>query len=256
MAAPLSRSLPWLLVATLVAVGVCSLRLAPRQASRSSTGDSETVVLLHGLGRTNLSMWRLASALREQGYSVLNLDYPSRRRSIDQLAEFLASQIDRCCRESPRIHFVTHSLGGIVLRYFLDGHEVDSLGRVVMLSPPSGGSELVDHLREYSVFREVLGPTAEWLGTDSESLPSQLGPVDFELGVITGESSLNPLFSWLIPGPDDGTVSVESAQTPGMSDFLVVPYGHTFIMSRQAVIDQTIHFLEHGRFVHPPANGT
>ncbi len=239
--APLTRSFCSLLMAALAACGT----------PPESAADREAVVLLHGLGRTSLSMLRLASALRGQGYQVVNLDYPSTRRPIQELSDFLGGELEVCCRESRRVHFVTHSLGGILLRYFLAEHEIGNLGRVVMLSPPSGGSELVDHLRDYSLFQEVLGPTAERLGTDPESLPSQFGPVDFELGVITGESSHNPFFSRLIPGGDDGKVSVESAQTPGMSDFLVVPYGHTFIMFHRPVIDQTIHFLEHGSFVHP-----
>ena len=119
-----------------------------------------------------------------------------------------------------------------------------------MLSPPNSGSELVDALRNNSLFRMGLGPSGQQLGTDPASIPNQLGPLNFEVGIITGTRSLNPLFSWLIPGKDDGKVSVENAKAPDMTDFLVVPHTHTFIMNSKVVIAQTLHFLRNGTFDH------
>jgi len=214
----------------------------------------EWVVLIHGLGRTDLSMIRLEAELAERGYGVVNVSYPSTQFSIEYLAvEELAPAVERCCAGSgKKIHFVTHSMGGIVLRYYLAEHEVENLGRVVMLSPPNQGSEVADWVAENELLQKVLGPSAEQLGTGPESVPNQLGPVDFELGIIAGNRTLNPLFSRMIPGADDGKVSVERAKVEGMNDFLVVPHSHTYIMMSDEVVEQVAHFLANGEFRHDP----
>jgi pimeloyl-ACP methyl ester carboxylesterase len=196
-------------------------------------------------------MWRVESALRDQGYEVVNLDYPSRKKSIDELSDFLGRTLATCCADPDRkVHFVTHSMGGVVVRYHLAQHDPPNLGRVVMLSPPSAGSEMVDLLGDNPLFEITMGPAGQELGTDFSSVPRTLGPVDFELGVIAGDSSVNPVFSELIPGVDDGAVSVESAKTPGMADFLILPYSHTFIMFSREVIEQIVFFLDNGVFDH------
>jgi pimeloyl-ACP methyl ester carboxylesterase len=212
----------------------------------------DTVVLLHGLGRSDRSMQSLGNRLAGYGYTVVNLGYPSTEHSIEYLAaEHLGPALAECCAGSAgRIHFVTHSMGGIVLRYYLEDHEVAGLGRVVMLSPPNQGSELADWIAESELLRRIMGPSAEQLGTDSASVPQQLGPVDFEVGVITGDRTLNPLFSRMIPGADDGKVSVERAKVEGMADFLVVPHTHTYIMLADDVVYQTVYFLRYGEFEH------
>ena len=226
-------------------------QLAPL-APLTPTEDQENVVLLHGLGRTRWSMRALEKALAQHGYRVFNMSYPSTTKAIPELAADLHTHVEQCC-QTGRVHFVTHSLGGILVRSYLAQHPLDNLGRVVMLSPPNRGSELVDTLGKVWLFSLILGPASQQLGTAASSIPNQLNkrsPVDFELGVITGNRSFNPLTSWLIPGQDDGRVSVNNAQLPGMTDFLVVPRTHTFIMSSQMVIDQTINFLRNGTFEH------
>ena len=213
----------------------------------------ETVVLLHGLGRSPRSMNRLGRRLEAQGYRVVNVSYPSRRESVEEIAKYLDIELARCCPERDvRVHFVTHSLGSIVVRYYLEHHRPENLGRVVMLGPPNGGSELVDLMRRIPIIRHHVGPSRGQLGMDSSSLPAQLGPVTFELGVIAGTRTWNPLFSWVLPGADDGMVSVERTKVEGMSDFLAVPRTHTFMMRGPDVIAQTIDFLRDGEFEHPP----
>ncbi len=210
----------------------------------------EYVILLHGLLRTSYSMRRLEKSLISRGYSVINIDYPSRKQPIERLAEeSLGTTVNRC-RQTPgaKIHFVTHSIGGIVVRYYLKHHDLPELGRVVMLSPPNQGTELVDRFKDNFLFRAFNGPAGLQMDTDTSGVPLKLGPVDFELGVITGSQSLNPAASRLIPGPDDGVIAVERAKVAGMSDFLVAPATHTFIMIHRGVIEQVIHFLEHGAF--------
>jgi hypothetical protein len=126
------------------------------------------------------------------------------------------------------------------------------MGRVVMLSPPNQGTEIVDRLGELWLFKFMEGPAAGQLGTGSGSLPRRLGPAPFEVGVITGTRSINLLLSILIPGIDDGKVAVDRARLDGMADFLTVPVSHPFIMRSARVIEQTLHFLRHGSFAHGP----
>lgn len=214
--------------------------------------DTAVVVLLHGLGRTAASMRPLERALEEAGYDVVNLGYPSREAPIGALADTVAAALDACCA-GRRVHFVTHSLGGILVRVYADRHGGARIGRVVMLSPPNAGSEIVDRLRGLAPLEWLLGPAFLQLGTDTAAVPGELGPPGFEVGVITGDESLNPLFSWWIPGPDDGKVSVASARLEGAVDFRVVPYGHAFIMRREEVLEQVLAFLRTGRFLPEPA---
>lgn len=213
------------------------------------------IILLHGLARTNLSMLRLATKLSSCGYQVHNLDYPSTAHSIEVLADQMLHEVagPLIKDQGPPLHFVSHSLGGIIIRYYLRHRKVPNLGRVVMLAPPNQGSELADVFRETFFFQSMSGRSIGQLGTGSDSLPINLGAVDFEVGVITGDRSINPFYSRLIEGANDGKVAVERAKVAGMADFLVLPYSHTFIMVRKGVIDQVIHFLEQGCFDHSPA---
>ncbi len=216
------------------------------------SGKDDCVILLHGLARTSRSMAKLEKRLSQHGYRVINLDYPSTEHPIEFLAEeYLGRTIKRYQAESYRkIHFVSHSLGGIIVRYYLKHHELSNLGRVVMMSPPNQGSEVVDYMKDTLIFKKINGPAGQQLGTDEDSVPLKLGPVDFELGVIAGNRTFDPLFSMMIPGPDDGKVSIKRAKVAGMTDFLVLPHSHAFIMQNEDVIEQVIHFLEHGSFRH------
>lgn len=211
----------------------------------------DTVVLLHGLGRTAWSLKRLEWSLRDAGYHVVNLNYPSQELPIERLAEEKLAPLLRTLWLEPgtKVHFVTHSMGGIVLRCYLQKHSLSQLGRIVMIAPPNAGSEVTDHLLKTWAYRTVNGPAGQQLGTDG--LPTRLGPAPGETGVIAGTYSFNPLFSSWMPGPNDGKVSVASAQLEGMTDFLTVPYSHTWLMWRAPVIQQIIGFLRTGRFSHP-----
>jgi len=218
--------------------------------NKLSAAGSDYVILLHGLGRTPLSMKRIEWTLQKQNYRVINAGYPSTRVSIEDAADQWLGDVlkNQIADPAAKIHFVAHSLGGIVLRQYLTNHEIPNLGRVVMLAPPNHGSELADRLRNNCLYRLATGPAGQQLGMSESGIPSQLGPVDFELGVIAGDRSLNPLFSSWISGPDDGKVSVRSVRIPG-ADFLLVHKSHTWMAWSANVNSAISEFLRTGRFV-------
>jgi len=213
---------------------------------------NEYVLLLHGLSRSRFSMYFLGAYLQDQGFKVLNIGYPSTKYPIEQLVKNVAEQIKKGGIESAnKIHFVTHSLGGIITRLYLKENQPENLGRVVMLSPPNQGSELTDSLKNNVLYQWITGPAGQQLGTEPSSMPNQLGTVNFELGVITG-NTFDPVFSHLIPGDNDGKVSVKRAQVEGMKDFLVVSHSHSFIMNSRFVREQIVYFLDNAQFRRLP----
>ena len=220
----------------------------------------ECVILLHGLARTSGSLRPLAGALEDAGYVVANIDYPSRAQPVEQLAsDAVEAGLEACLAErATTVHFVTHSLGGILVRYYLAFNRLPVLGRVVMLSPPNRGSEVADRLRDWPLYRWVNGPVGQQLVTGPEGLPEQLGKVDYPVGIITGDR-YSVIDSWLadaFTGPHDGKVSVDGARVEGMTDFLVLPYSHPFIMQQDEVLMQALHFLRYGCFRHEDARSS
>ncbi len=224
-------------------IALCFLVVPPTQSV-------ECVVFLHGLARTSSSMDKMADAFENAGYTVSNLDYPSRKHPIEKLALMAVEAGISECPSGSVIHFVTHSLGGILLRYYLEQDDIPNLGRVVMLAPPNQGSGVVDKLRYFPGFKAFNGPAGMQLGTGEDSIPSQLGLVEFEVGIIAGRKTFNPFLSLYLQNPDDGKVSVENTKVEGMTDFIVVSRSHPFIMKAAEVIVQVISFIKTGRFVH------
>jgi triacylglycerol lipase len=210
------------------------------------------VILLHGLCRTSHSMASMQRALIEAGYQVENVDYPSRTAPIQRLAdEAIGKAVDNCRRGgATEVDFVTHSLGGILVRSYLARHPLPSRGRVVMLAPPNQGSEVVDKLSGWFLFKWINGPAGNELGTDANSTPNRLGTVNYPVGVIAGDRSINWINSLLIPGRDDGKVSIERTKLAGMSDHIVIHATHPFIMKNREAVRQTIQFLRTGAFDH------
>ncbi|MCK5652464.1 MAG: alpha/beta fold hydrolase [Gemmatimonadetes bacterium] len=218
--------------------------------------DADTVVLVHGLGRTPASMTVLRARLEGAGFRVVNFGYPSTSEEIKSLVDSLGAAVENCCAEpASTVHFVTHSMGGVLVRSYLAGRSTQFDGRVVMLSPPNQGSEVIDAFGDSPLLRTTLGPAGARLGTDSTGIAQQLGPINFSLGIITGDRSINPIGSWLIPGPDDGKVSVARAQLDGSAGFIVVSATHTFIMNRSDVAEQIVHFLREGVFLSQSPEG-
>ena len=199
----------------------------------------ELVVLLHGLGRTPASMLAMSLAARCRGYRVLNWRYRSTRATIAEHAAKLAR--DPRLRTAPRVHFITHSLGGIVVRHFLATHPLPNLGRVVMLAPPNRGSEVADRLQRSKLVSHCIVPARE-LGT--RGVPASLPAVDFPLAVIAGSRSHIPLFdAWMNHAPNDGVVSIESTKVAGMQEFHVLHRTHTLLPWSPDAIRATFAFL-------------
>jgi pimeloyl-ACP methyl ester carboxylesterase len=209
---------------------------------------AEVVVLLHGYGRSERAMRPMARRLEAQGFRVASVRYHSQAGAPGELVDELEAELAACCARAERVHFVAHSLGGLVLRAYLAEHAEPRLGRVVMLGPPNRGSELADLALRLRPIHRIVGPTALALGTDLASFPNTLGPAEFECGVIAGNRSLNPIGSWLIRDDDDGAVAVASTKLDGMADFLVLPASHHALLRSRAVAEQTAHFLTNGRF--------
>jgi len=215
-------------------------------------GAVECVVLLHGLARTASSMKPMERALAEAGFATANVDYPSREYPVEELADIAVPEGLESCRRNEdvtKIHFVTHSLGGILVRQYLSNRKIDELGRVVMLGPPNQGSVAVDELGDIPGFDWLNGPAGHQLGKGPDSVPRKLGPATFELGVIAGDRTIDPITSAVLDDPDDGRVSVEDTKLDGMEDFIVVDHSHAFMMRMRSTIELTIHFLRTGRFL-------
>ncbi len=230
------------------------IAMAILSSPASAAENQEYVILLHGLCRSGRSMIPMGQALTQAGYKVLNMDYPSRSASIENLSDGAVGRaVDDCQRQgAATIHFVTHSLGGILVRSYLARHTIPNLGRVVMLGPPNQGSEVVDKLGSWWLFKKLNGPAGNELGTDKNSTPNKLGPANFCVGVIAGNRSINWINSRLIPGSDDGKVSVERTKLVGMTDHIVIQATHPLLMRNQTVIRQTIQFLRTGQFDRMP----
>ncbi|HET8904501.1 MAG TPA: alpha/beta fold hydrolase [Saccharospirillum sp.] len=209
----------------------------------------QVVVLVHGLGRSDRSMARLADSLRQAGFATCNQEYPSRQKTVPELSAYVANAVERVNRQGyDTVHLVTHSLGGILARYWLQRADLPGQGRVVMLSPPNHGSEVIDALGDQAWFRWIMGPAAMELATDDEALVNRIEPIDVPVGVITGTRSSDPWFNVLFQGDHDGKVSVASARLSEADGFRLAEAGHTFIMNDEEVRFWVAFFLTNGFF--------
>lgn len=214
---------------------------------------ADTVVLIHGLMRSRRSMWMVGVWLRYQGYRVVSIGYPSMRMSIAEAVEkhieprlaILMLKLE----PGAKVHFVTHSMGGIVFRaWAARRYAAFPLGRAVLLAPPNRGSEIIDELRQWGWVRWLLGPVSAELGTDAASTPNSLGPLPQDTGIIMGNRDRMPFFRRLLKAESDGVVTIASAQGEGAAEFTLLPTDHTLIILQPAVIRAVHRFLQSGSF--------
>jgi pimeloyl-ACP methyl ester carboxylesterase len=215
-----------------------------------SDDDRDGIVLLHGISRTALSFRKMQLALERAGYATLNIDYPSRRAPLETLAENIHPAIELFVSGLGRpVHFVGHSMGGLLARVYLARHRPEQLGRVVMLGTPNRGSEIADRLKHISAYRAFFGPAGQQLGTQRDSaMEALLPPIDYPVGIIAGDRSIDPLSSAFLPKPHDGRVSVANTKLDGMADHVVIAAAHPWLMRNAVAIEQTIAFLRDGKF--------
>ncbi len=250
-----------ILLLVLLSLASCSTAMATNKSHAEpshTTPDTVCVILLHGLGRTHRSMKKMALAIAAQGYEVNNLSYPSTKMNLKHLvALYLAPAVEKQRSQKKSVYFVTHSMGGILVRAYLQQYPDAPVERVVMLAPPNRGSEIIDYLGGSKLFAFIFGPAALQLSTAPDALVNTLPAPGVPTGIIAGTKSLNPISSFIIPGKDDGKVSVQRTQLAGAESkpgcFLQVPCAHTFLMNNPYVIQQTLEFLTHGSFApdHP-----
>lgn len=210
--------------------------------SAAPEGEKETVVLLHGLGRSRASLCVLQWRLRRAGFATRNFPYAPTLHRFDtlvrQLHDFLVERVD-----TPRYHLVGHSLGNVLIRAGFRHGYPNGLQRIVMLAPPNHPSELAGKLRHCPPFHLISGDTGRKLASEDfyAALPV---PEDVPFGVIAGKRGQRITFD----EPNDGIVTVAGTKLDGMADHLVVPHAHTFIMNGRDTAAATIHFLRHGSF--------
>jgi pimeloyl-ACP methyl ester carboxylesterase len=208
------------------------------------------VVLLHGIAGRSLLLRRLEKALQRAGFVTLNLDYQSRKKPLEQLAEDIHAAIAAFSSvDIGPIHFVTHSMGGLLARVYVAKYRPARLGRVVMLGTPNGGSEIADRLKDVALYRSYFGPAGLQLATTQDGTLAALPPLDYPVGVIAGNRFLDPISGlFLLPWPNDGRVSVESSKLADMADHTTVKASHMGLLLHPMAVRQTIAFLREGRF--------
>lgn len=208
------------------------------------------VVLLHGISRTARSFRKMQAALERKGYATLNLDYESRRKALDALAEDIHPAIELFSGGiGGSVHFVCHSMGGLLARVYLAKYRPRHLGRVVMLGTPNGGSEIADSLKNLAIYRAFFGPAGQQLVTRRDAaLNAMLSAIDYPVGIIAGDRSIYPISSVMLPRPHDGRVSVTNTRLDGMADHIVVRTTHPWLVRNGEAIEQTVAFLRWGRF--------
>jgi len=227
------------------------LRNAARLAVPAVTPlRSQGAVLLHGIGRTHSWMRKLEKTLQRQGFATLNLGYASRKKPLELLATDIDGPITQFAGEiDGPLHFVGHSMGGLLARVYIAKYRPQRLGRVVMLGTPNGGSEIADLLHDLALYRFYYGPAGQQLTTTLDSALTSLPALDYDVGVIAGSRSIAPIASlFKMPKPNDTMVSVKSSRLDGMADHVVVKASHAGLPYHAKAIEQTIAFLREGRF--------
>lgn len=211
--------------------------------------NPETVIVLHGIGKTNTITYLLAKRIAAAGFEVYNITYPSTEYTINDLVDILNNKlVELNLDKKEKLNFVGHSMGGLLIRGYLNKYRPKNLHRVVMIGTPNHGSELANYFKDWWIFKKKFGISGEQLGVDQKGLDGLFGPIYYDLGIIAGKTYINPIFSNIIPGEDDGLVSIESTKLEGMKDHKVLNFSHTIGLFYTEVANEVIQYLKYGKF--------
>jgi esterase/lipase len=216
--------------------------------------SKQTVILLHGIIRNHFDMLLLEKRMKKEGYACINIKYPSTKHAIEELAEQINTRLEQNedYTGAHKVHFVAHSMGGLITRHILAKHRPANLGSVVMLGTPNKGSEMADYLADHKYlatpFHFIFGPSASQLRTHHKHFENEI--IDFPLGIIASDASLNPIGKQVFGAPNDTVVSIESTKIEGMSDHIIIPSPHALMMFDPRIINQVARFLKYGKFDH------
>ncbi len=205
----------------------------------------KVAVLIHGITRSSKCFRAMEPALHAAGFTTLGFDYPSTQVTIPECAKYLRQFLESLDGVE-EIHFVVHSMGGLVVRAALAEHQDPRIRRMVMLGVPNLGARMANLVKNFFAFKMIFGPAGQQLVEEAAGLIPGLPTPNFEFAVVAGARGTPDGFNPLIPGDDDGTVSVAATRLPGAADFLTVPVLHSFLMSNTDVIAACRRFLETG----------
>ena len=211
-------------------------------------GGEESVIVIHGFARRARSMDIIAAEIHKAGYEVRNVDYASLNQNITDIKEDVFEKFNQYISENQnkKIHFVGHSLGGLLIRSYLGENKINNLGSVVLMGTPNKGTPLVNEYQDKWYF-SWLGPVVSELGVDTSDFLKTLQAPYYTVGVIAGNKPYTR-FATSLKGSNDGMLTVESAQLEGMRDFIVIDVNHASMKRNPRVIEQVIHFLKHSQF--------
>lgn len=230
---------------------VCNFFLTSNSVQASELkNNGDYIVILHGIARSSKHMQKLATYLQKDGFDVINLSYPSTTYTIEDLTEIINKEISQRTTEDKSIHFIGYSMGGLMVRALIHKYNYKNLGKVVQLAPPNHGSEVADFVKNFWPYKKIFGPAGQQLITDQSAVKHLFGEVNYELGIIAGNATIDPFSSAIIPGENDGKVAVERTKLEGMKDHIVIRASHTFFPSNTEVQKQTLYFLKNGNFKH------
>lgn len=215
-----------------------------------SSNKGDYVVILHGIARSHKHMKKLAWFLSKNGFDVINLNYPSTSYNIEELTDIINPAISSRITQDKKIHFVGYSMGGLMVRALIHKYKYKNLGKVVQLATPNQGSEIADLVKNLWLYKKIYGPAGQQLITDQTAIKHLFGEVNYELGIIAGNSIIDIICWTIIPGKNDGKVAVARTKLKGMKDHIIVNSAHTFFPSNKKVLKQTLHFIQNGQFKH------
>lgn len=215
------------------------------------------IILLHGLGRSSFCLSKLANFIKTNGFSILNINYPSTKCSIEESVDIVHNIIHQEFDNYKIISFVGFSMGGLVIRAYLNKYPLLKLGKVVMVGTPNQGSEVADFFKDNRLYRKIFGPAGLQLTTvrlnDTRSADRQnhdilFGNVNYQCGIIAGNLALDPCYIFMKGEPSDGKVKVSSTKLDNMTDHIIINVTHWYLHRSMQVWRQIVYFLKYSKF--------